>query len=128
MRRSRLRTGCVVVLVVLSLLAIARAEIPGELSVLIAIPVLVLAIREGRKASGRHRIDRIDDGRIRLQTPGGRSLHGALEPSYCSGLYCAFTIHDPTAGSQRFGLFRDELDADAWRRLRVALRTGGRSD
>jgi hypothetical protein len=128
MQRSRLRTGCIVVLVVLSLLAIARAGIPDGLSVLIAVPVLVLAIREGRRPSGRHRIDRIDGGRIRLQTPGGRCLHGALEPSYCSGLYCAFTIHDPTAGSQRFGLFRDELDVDAWRRLRVALRTGKRSD
>lgn len=123
----RFRRALILIAAFLALLAAARAELPTGLVFLIAGVSIVLSIRAWWHCPGQHRLERIEDGRIRVRTDSGRILHGALQPDYCSGFYCAFTVHDPVAGSQRFGLFRDELDRDAWRRLRVALRFGGRN-
>lgn len=122
----RMRAGLILGASSLSLFALVRTELPGSLSGLISLCVIGLAVHAWRRRPALNRLDRIDDGRIRLHTANGRTVVGAFEPDYCSGFYCAFTLHDPLNGSQRYGLFRDELDADAWRRLRVALRTQGR--
>jgi|SRR6056297_1893912 len=102
------------------------ASLDSWATVLVVGFIVFVAARALRDAPGRHRVERIVGGRIRLRTPTGVRLHGDLQPAYCSRLYCAFTVHDPACGARRFGLFRDELDADGWRQLRVALRSGGR--
>ena len=120
-----MRRSLIAVIGALSLVAVATAPVPGWAVLFGAVLVVAVAGRALRRAPGAHRVERIEGGRIRLRTPAGSCLHGAVEPAYSSGFFCAFTVHDPVAGSRRFGLFRDELDPEGWRRLRVALRAGG---
>ncbi|NKI35467.1 hypothetical protein HFP89_09845 [Wenzhouxiangella sp. XN79A] len=109
----------------LAVLAAVTAPISPWAALPATLFVVAVVVHALLGSPGRHHVERIEGGRIRLRTPSGQCLQGALQPAYCSGFYCAFTVHDPVAGSSRFGLFRDELDPDGWRRLRVALRSGG---
>ena len=125
MRPPSVRAVLVGLVAALALLAVFGAPLPTWAALPVLAVVVLTTIRALRNAPGRHRLELIEGGRVRIRTPAGDRLHGSLQAAYSSGFYCAFTVHDPARGSRRFGLFRDELDADGWRRLRVALRTGG---
>lgn len=126
MGRPSIRAVLVVLVAAMALIAAVVTSLPSWLMIATAAFVVVVAARALRALPGRHHVERMEGGRIRLRTPSADRVQGALEPVYGSGFYCAFVVHDPVRGARHFGLFRDELDRAGWRRLRVALRAGGR--
>jgi hypothetical protein len=120
MQRSLLVAG----MTILALVAVATAQLPSGIATVSALAVLFAGGRAAIAFRGRLHLDRIEDGRLRVQTPAGETLHGTLQTHYCSRFFCAFAVDDPAAGIRVFGLFQDEVDPERWRRLRVALRSG----
>ncbi|MBY6205787.1 protein YgfX [Halomonas denitrificans] len=119
----RLRRLLVGLATLLALVAVVRSSLAAWMALPSGLVVLALGARALYGGSKRLRIRYPQPGLVVVDTEArtGR-WQGRFEPLYTSGFYCAFRVTDPARGSRVFGLFRDELDPDAWRRLQVVLR------
>jgi hypothetical protein len=103
------------------------AVLLADLPVSIATPLAVFALLAGVKAWRAQ--DALDGLRLRLCADGsldwrdaaGREGQGRLAGHARVGPLVALDQRDPAGRVRRWAIWRDMLDADAWRRLQVAL-------
>lgn len=120
MRRTLVACGAGLALFSLSLLGF-----PAPVLLLTSLPVLLFALHSIRRAPSAVCLNLPEPGLVAIRFRPDQPLHqGRFDPLYASGPYCALRVRDPANGNRVFGLFRDELPTDSWRRLQVALRAG----
>lgn len=110
--RSALIAGASLAAAVASL----RSGVPTPLDWLLAATVVAAGVHAFRKRP-RHRLRLPDDGPARLDGIAGVAAVRAVTP-----LFVSIEVVAPDRRRARALIFRDELDAEAYRSLLVALR------
>lgn len=103
--------------------AVAMADLP----LAIAPPLLLFVALATLKAWRSHarvaalRLRLAADGMVDWRDGSGAEGQGRLASSARVGPLVALDVREPSGKPRRIALWRDMLDADAWRRLQVAL-------
>lgn len=112
-----------VALAAAALSAVLMADLPLAIAPPLALFVLLVAIRAWRDhaqvAGMRLRLSA--DGTLDWRDPAGKEGQGRLASSARVGPLVALAVREASGPTRRIALWRDMLDADAWRRLQVAL-------
>ncbi len=107
----------------LAVLALALADLPLSIALIAGVLALLVAARAWRQqmrlVGGSIRLDA--DGTLRWRDAAGTEGRGQLSRFTVLGPLLALQATAEAGGPQRFALWRDMADADAWRRLRVDL-------
>ncbi len=107
----------------LAVLAIALAEMPLSIALIAGVLALLVAARawriQTRLVGGSIRLDA--DGTLRWRDAAGTEGQGRLSQHTVLGPLLALQATAEAGGRERFAVWRDMIDADAWRRLRVDL-------
>ncbi len=99
------------------------AELPLSIALVASVLCALVALRawrlQTRLVGGSIRLDA--DGTLRWRDATGTEGQGQLSQHTVLGPLLALEAIAHPGGRQRFALWRDMADADAWRRLRVEL-------
>jgi hypothetical protein len=103
--------------------AVLMADLPLAIAPPLALFVALATLRAWRShawaAALRLRLSA--DGMLDWRDAAGAEGQGRLASSARVGPLVALEVREPSGKQRRIALWRDMLDADAWRRLQVAL-------
>lgn len=107
----------------LAVLAIVLGDLPLSIALIAGVLAVLVAARawrmQTRLVGGSIRLDA--DGTLRWRDAAGAEGRGQLSQHTVLGPLLALEATADAGGQLRFALWRDMVDADAWRRLRVDL-------
>jgi hypothetical protein len=122
LRASRGFAAGLVVAVAAAVGALLLADLPVSMATVLAMFALFVGVRAWRTRATlvglRLRI--AEDDRVDWREGTGAEGQGRLASHARVGPLVALTVRD-AKGRRRFAIWRDMLDADAWRRLNAAL-------
>lgn len=118
LRRGRLRPALVWTMVALTGVAGALSPMPAWAVALMLLIAIALAVHDGRRSNPPARIVLHDDETVSLG-----SLRGAPRAIAVNTLFVAFRVIAPQRRGAALGVFRDQVDAARFRRLRARLRS-----
>lgn len=107
----------------LAIAGMVAADLPLSMQLPGGVIAMLVALRawrtQNRLVGGSIRLDA--DGTLRWRDAAGTDGCGRLSQHTVLGPLLALEAATETGGRQRFALWRDMVDADGWRRLRVDL-------
>lgn len=131
--RSRLYVALLSAATLATVVAVAISGVPSGVKLALAVLVALLAGRAWRRqaASAGITIRLSADGCAEWALPGGGpTTRGRLVAHWQAGPVAALVLAAAAAGRPRWrvAIFRDQVDAEAWRRLAILLRHRRRGD